>query len=182
MDKKKEQQIQKQIEMEKEKQARNQMREFDSRLLAARDYDAWLYRVPFWILEGMFMLLGSFMIEDRDYLFWWLGFAYAFCLSLELRSYQKFQDQSVYELLLYYPITKKDICLVRLGYLKDKLLRRLVVLYLMQIPFIAYQKTIPLLHILFPLLYTGIALLCCGLDILWAILGMNENKKEKQEN
>ena len=83
----------------------------------------------------------------------------------------------MYELLLYYPITKKDICLVRLGYLKDKLLRRLVVLYLMQIPFIAYQKTIPLLHMLLPLLYTGIALLCCGLDILWAVLGMNENRK-----
>lgn len=154
------------MDKKKEKEARNLVREFDKRLLEAREYDRWLYRVPFWILEGMFILLGSLLMEDKDYMFWWIGFAYAFMISLELGSYRKFQGQSVYELLAYYPVTKKDICLVRLDYLKDKLIRRLVILYLMQIPFIAYQKAITLNNIEFPLVFTAIPLVLCGVGIL----------------
>lgn len=148
------------------REARDLVREFDQCLLAAREYDAWLYKVPFWFLEGMFIMSGMLGMEDGDYTFWFIIGMYALILSWELGSYLKFQGQSVYELLAYYPVTRKDIFLVRLGYLKDKLIRRLVILYLLQIPFLVHQRSVTVNNIMFPLIFTAAALVFCGLDML----------------
>ncbi len=47
-----------------------------------------------------------------------------------------FQEQSIYLLLAYYPVTQKDIFLVRLEYLKNMLLIRLCLWIGLQIPFV----------------------------------------------
>lgn len=155
--------------------ARNLVREFDRRLLAAREYDPWLYKVLFWFLEGIFLMVGIIGMQDEDYTFWFSMGGYAWILTLEFGNYLRFQGQSVYELLAFYPVTKKDIFLVRLGYLKDKLIRRLIILYLLQIPLIVYQRGVKESNIKFPLIFMAAALVLCGLDML----SMGRNRKHK---
>lgn len=154
------------MDRENGRQARDLVRAFDQRLLAAREYDAWLYTVPYWFLEGMALMLGICGMQDNDDTLYISIIEYGVILSWEFGKYLKFQGQSVYELLAYYPVVKKDIFLVRLGYLKDKLIRRLVVLYLLQIPFILHQRAVTESNIQFPLIYTATALVFCGLDML----------------
>lgn len=110
----------------KEKEVRELIREFDKKLLEAREYDSWLYKVPLYFYELISIMLS--FTSDMDIMFWVGMMNYAFSISFEMRSYLKFQGQSVYELLSYYPVTKRDIFLVRLGYLKDKMIKRLVFL------------------------------------------------------
>ena len=105
-------------------------------------------------------------MEDKDDMFYISIIEYGLILSWEFGKYLKFQGQSVYELLAYYPVAKKDIFLVRLGYLKDKLIHRLVVLYLLQLPLILHQRAVTESNIQFPLIYTATAFVFCGLNML----------------
>lgn len=98
------------------------VREFDVRLLGAREYDA------------------------------------------ELSGSIKFQGQSVYELLAYDPVKKRDIYLVRLEYLKNKLIKRLGVLYFIQGLFLWHQGIFTLERIVFPLYFVAFAAVNCGFD------------------
>lgn len=148
----------------KEKEVRELIREFDKKLLEAREYDSWLYKVPLYFYELISITLS--FTSDMDIMFWVGMMNYAFSISFEMRSYLKFQGQSVYELLSYYPVTKRDIFLVRLGYLKDKMIKRLVFLYLIQLPWMVYHRGVTENNIVIPIALVFTALLCGIVEIL----------------
>lgn len=150
-----------------DKKSMGLVREFDVRLLEAREYDAWMYQVPFWFMEGGALLLGILSWNDKDYGMGLICMTmFALAIDFELSGYIKFQGQSVYELLAYYPVKKRDIYLVRLGYLKNKLIKRLGVLYFVQGLFLWHQGIITLERIVFPLYFVAFAAVTCGIDMI----------------
>lgn len=159
--------------MDKGKEARRLIREFDTKLLAAREYDGWLYQMPCYFLELLFIMIS--FVGEEAFMLWFGIMGYAFSISLELRGYLKFQGQSVYELLSYYPVRKKDIFWVRLGYLKDKLLKRFLLLYVIQLPWIIYYGDVTKNNIVIPLWLMLVAFLFCILEMLPGIR-MGEEK------
>lgn len=152
------------MDKNKGKEARLLVQEFDTRLLEAREYDSWLYKVPFYFLEIMFIMIS--FISDTEVMFWVGNVGYAFSICLEMGSYLKFQGQSVYGLLAYYPVKKQDIFCVRLGYLKDKLIKRLIFLYLIQVPWMIYHRGVTENNIMIPITLVFTALLCGIVEIL----------------
>ncbi len=152
------------MDKNKGKEARLLVQEFDTRLLEAREYDSWLYKVPFYFLEIMFLMIS--FISDTEVMFWVGNVGYAFSICLEMGSYLKFQGQSVYGLLAYYPVKKQDIFCVRLGYLKDKLIKRLIFLYLIQVPWMIYHRGVTENNIMIPITLVFTALLCGIVEIL----------------
>lgn len=152
------------MDKNKGKEARLLVQEFDTRLLEAREYDSWLYKVPFYFLEIMFLMIS--FISDTEVMFWVGNVGYAFSICLEMGSYLKFQGQSVYGLLAYYPVKKQDIFCVRLGYLKDKLIKRLIFLYLIQVPWMIYHRGVTENNIMIPIALVFTALLCGIVEIL----------------
>lgn len=152
------------MDKNKGKEARLLVQEFDTRLLEAREYDSWLYKVPFYFLEIMFLMIS--FISDTEVMFWVGNVGYAFSICLEMGSYLKFQGQSVYGLLAFYPVKKQDIFCVRLGYLRDKLIKRLIFLCLIQVPWMIYHRGVTENNIMIPIALVFTALLCGIVEIL----------------
>lgn len=145
------------------KEARALVREFDKKLLAARDYDSWVYKAPFCFMEIVYVLLA--FISDKKIMFCVAILGYAYSIIMEMREYLKFQGQSVYKVLYYYPVKKWDILCVRCGYLKDKLIKRFLLLYFIQIPWIFYQKGVTQDNIMIPIVLVLTALFFGVMDI-----------------
>lgn len=140
--------------------ARKMIREFDKRLLAAREYDGWIYKVPFLLLEGMCLILGLCAVGGKDeIMLYWSGAGCGGCIYLQMRSYVQYQRQSVYQLLSYCPVTRKDIFLVRLEYLKNMMIHRLCLWIGLQVPFVVYQKELHWENLEMVLVFFGISLL-----------------------
>lgn len=113
---------------EQEKAARKMIRKFDKKLLAAREYDSWIYKLPLLGLEGFCLLISLWAVwEKDDILLYLLAFGNGECIRWQLMGYMQFQGQSVYKLLRYCPVTRKDILGVRLGYLRNMMLRRAII-------------------------------------------------------
>lgn len=145
-----------------DKKAMDRVREFDRKVRQDREYAEWFYKVPMWFAEGMALFMICFVQSEniKMIFIWMMCYGSFVCTDLNMYAgmYEKGKNISVYELLEYFPVSKKDIFRVRLGYLINKMKKHIWVMYLFQVIYIVGEKKIGVENFLIPLITVGITM------------------------
>lgn len=65
--------------------------------------------------------------------------------------YEERHSISIYQLLKKIPVNPRDIFKVRLSYLWKMLYKRLIIFYILQLPFLVYHNKVTIVNIMYPI-------------------------------
>lgn len=151
--------------MKKDKTGIEKIKAFDKKWEKLESDNILLRRIAAYFVEGMVGMMAVMVCAETRWQMIHLVMAtiYPWALWLHLNVYvttiheEGKEDVSIYQILEYVPIDPKDIFKVRFSYVCKMLYKRLIIFYVMQLPFIMEQRGITAVNILYPLLVIGMA-------------------------
>lgn len=150
------------------KNSREIIKAFDKELLKGMEYPAVLYKLPAYFLEMLLPLISLFG-EPLKEVFVFI-FLYIWGISFYVVPYvsiwEKQKQVSIYEVLKYLPVDEWDIFKVRIEYIAKLLLKRLLIMLVLQIPVIIYTGRIVRENIINSLVTVGVAAVVLILCVL----------------
>ena len=152
-----------------------QIMEFDRKLVKSRDGMAVIERLAEYGIEalGMCMVLVSYVegVGETDVFsifisIIWLTLGLSIRFGVYTIIVENNKRVSIYKILNYLPVNIWDVFKVRLYYLRKLLFHRLVVLWVLQLPVIAYTGEIRLENTLYSLVIMILTGIWVGISVM----------------
>lgn len=151
--------------MKKDKTGIEKVKAFDKKWERLESDNILLKRIAAYFFEGLIGMVVLMICTETRWQLIHLAMAtiYSWIMWLHLNIYvttvheEGKEDVSIYQILEYMPIEPKDIFKVRISYLWKILYKRLILFYVLQLPFIVEQNGITAVNVLYPLFVIGIA-------------------------
>lgn len=145
----------------------DKVREFDEKILRMDSDKILLRRMAAYFFEfliGIAVLLFCYE-SNWQAMHWVVAVNYSFAIKIHIDVYMIIYEEqhsiSIYQLLKKIPVNPRDIFKVRLSYLWKILYKRLVIFYILQLPFLAYHNKVTVVNIVYPIAVIGIAGISC---------------------
>lgn len=154
---------------------RNEMdrvREFDKKWMKMESNTILMRRMGAYFFEFLASIMVVVLCDENSWQIMHLTMAcfYLFAIGMHMgiymTIYEEMQSISIYQLLKNFPVSPGDIFKVRLSYLWKILYKRLIILYVLQLPFVVWHKGVTVIHIVYPAFVIAAAGVYCIFSIM----------------
>lgn len=148
----------------------DRVREFDEKLLSMDSDKVLIRRMAAYFFEFLTSIMVVVFCNESNWQtsHWVIAICYSFAIQLHIDVYMTIYENdliigeerhsiSIYQLLKKFPVNPKDIFKVRVIYLWKILYKRLIILYVIQLFFIALNNKVTIINIVYPITVLAIA-------------------------
>lgn len=152
----------------------DRVREFDKKLLSMDSDKVLLRRMAAYFFEFLTSIMVVVFGNENSWqtLHWVVAIWYSLAIKIHIDIYMTIYESdliigeerhsiSIYQLLKRFPVNPKDIFKVRVIYLWEILYKRLIILYAIQLFFIAFHNKMTIINIIYPISVIAIAGISC---------------------
>ena len=159
---------------DKPKTGIDRVREFDEKLLSMDSDKVLIRRMAAYFFEFLTSIMVVVFCNESNWQIshWVIAICYSFAIQLHIDVYMTIYENdliigeerhsiSIYQLLKKFHVNPKYIFKVRVIYLWEILYKRLIILYAIQLLFIALQNKMTIINIVYPITVIAIAGVSC---------------------
>ncbi|MCI8407762.1 MAG: hypothetical protein HFJ09_00595 [Lachnospiraceae bacterium] len=159
---------------DKQRTGMDRVREFDEKLLSMNSDKVLIRRIVAYFFEFLICIMFVAFCDESSWqtMHWVIAIYYSFAIKIHLDVYMTIYENdlvigeerhsiSIYQLLKKFPVNPRDIFKVRLFYLWKMLYKRLIILYILQLPFIVYHNKLKVVNIVYPVFVIVMAAIVC---------------------
>lgn len=156
----------------------DKVREFDKKLLSMDSDKVLIRRIVAYFFEFLICIMFVAFCDESSWqtMHWVIAIYYSFAIKIHIDVYMTIYENdlmigeerhsvSIYQLLKRFPVNPRDIFKVRVRYLWKILYKRLIILYVIQLFFIAFHSKVTIINIVYPITVIAIAGISCMLFI-----------------